>query len=208
MPQPIKRKGRAVRMSPAVVVERPHLGLSIAIIASHWTKLEATLSLIYTYLLGGQEETAFQFYHDLVDLSLRKKALMTAAKNRLSKELIGEIEELFGDIRKLASARNAVIHGTWATMEVKQDALLLCEPKDLNEKVNQVFRHLRRMTKNPKSQTVSVDLTPEKFIEYKHRDFDDINRRIIKLDERATAISNKVLARSLELVAKPSGPDE
>ena len=95
-------------MSPAVVVERPHLGLSIAIIASHWTKLEATLSLIYTYLLGGQEETAFQFYHDLVDINLRKKALMTAAKNRLSKELIDEIEGLFSDIRKLAPARTTV----------------------------------------------------------------------------------------------------
>src|SRR5208282_5904138 len=102
MPQPFKRKGRKVRMSPAAVVERPHLGISIAIIASHWSKLESTLSLMYTYLLFGQEESAFKFYHDLVDLSLRKKAFMVAAEDKLPKELINEIDKLYSEVRKLA----------------------------------------------------------------------------------------------------------
>lgn len=203
--QPFKRKGRKIRMSPAVVVERAHLGISIANIASHWTKLESTLSLMYTYLLFGQEESAFQFYHDLVDLSLRKKAFMTAARDKLPKEMIDEIDKFYSEVRKLATARNAVIHGTWATVESKPNSLLLCDPKDLNAKVNQVCRHVMRMARNPGSspQKASVDLTPDQFIEYKHTDLDNITRRIIALDDKGMILANKVFAHVLERAVRP-----
>jgi hypothetical protein len=206
MPQPFKRKGRKVRVTPAAVAERAHLGIGIAIIASHWSSLENTLSLMYAYLLFGQEESAFQFYHELIDLSLRKKAFMTAAKGKLSKELIDEIDKLYTEVRKLGTARNSVIHATWAVVDSKPDSLFLCDPKTINAKVNEVCRHVMRMATDPRThgQTVSVDLTPEQFTEYKHRDLDGITRRIIDLDKRAMALANRVLARSLELVPKPS----
>jgi hypothetical protein len=208
MPQPFKRKNRKVRMSPAVVVERANLGISIANIASHWTKLESTLSLMYTYLLFGQEETAFRFYHQLIDLNLRKNAFMSGAEDKLPKELIDEIDKFYSEVRRLAKARNTVIHGTWAIVESKPNSLLLCDPKDLNAKVNQVCRHVLRMARNRGSSppNVSVDLTPDQFIEYKHSDLDGITRRIIALDAKGTVLANKVLAHSVERAAKP--PDQ
>ena len=121
MPQPFKRKGRVIHLSPATIVERPHLAIDIANIASHWSKFNSTLALMYTYLLFGQEPSAFEFYHDLVDLSLKKKAFTVAAKGKLSETLMKEVDALYTDIRKVAKARNDVIHATWATTPSKSE---------------------------------------------------------------------------------------
>ena len=209
MPQPFKRKGRKVSVTASAVVQRPHLAIGIVNMAAHWSSLEFTLSLLYTYLLFGQEESAFQFYHELIDLSLRKKAFMTAAAGKLPKDLIAEIDKLYTDVRKLGSSRNTVVHGVWAVCQTKPNSLFLCEPKAINAKVNQVFSHLARMSKRPApGETVSVDLTPDQFMEYKHRDFEAITTRIIALDKRAMELANSVLRQRLEQFAKSLGPAE
>lgn len=205
MPQPFKRRGRAVTVSPASVVRRPALAIDIANIAANWTKLEQTLSIMYTYLLCGQEPGAFEFYHKLVSLDLKKDAFISAATDRLPASLIDEVAALFTEIRKFSPKRNDVIHGTWATSDQKPESLLLCRPKAINEKFNEVFRGILKMHRSvpaKKSRNFSVDLTPDEFIEYKHEDFEWITKKIIEIDERATLLSNKVLSHALEHALK------
>jgi hypothetical protein len=206
MPQPFKRRGKPVSVSPASVVWRPALAIDIALIASHWTKIEQTLSIMYTYLLFGQEPGAFEFYHKLVSLELKKDAFMSAATGRLPQDLIDEVTALFSEIRKFSPKRNDIIHGTWATSDQKPDSLLLSRPKDMNEKLNELFRGLLKIHRSgpaKESRKFSVDLTPDEFTEYNHEDFQWITKRLIEIDEKATLISNKVFTHALEHALKP-----
>jgi hypothetical protein len=194
MPQPFNRKGRPVRMSPAVLAELPHLGISIALITSHWNKLEQTLGLMHTWLLAGEEPTAFEFYHELIDLGMREKAFMAAARERLPPDMIGEIAKLFIDVRKVAKRRAAVVHGTWCSIATKPHSLFLAEPRDVGRKLNELFTYLRKSLSDPakREPTKNFDLTPEELIEYKHHDFNDILKSIISLDAKADALENTI----------------
>jgi hypothetical protein len=134
-------------MSPAVLVEKPQFGIFIGLVASHWNKFEQSLSVMYTWLLNGQEPSAFEFYHDLIDMGLREKAFMAAAKGKLDEPLIEEVRLLYAQGRKLAKRRAKVIHGTWCSTESKPDAILLCDPKAVNEKLNDLLRFVSSMRK-------------------------------------------------------------
>jgi hypothetical protein len=213
MPQPFKRGKREVHITPAAVIHRPHLAVGIANVAANWNKLEDTLGLMYTYILHGKEKTAFEIYHSLISMDLRKTAFMHAAKDKLSKELLTEIENLYVSVRKLAKTRNHIIHATWAYSDAKPMSLLLAQPKDLAEKINGFFQRLSRAAHvkgAPKMDithaAVSESLTPDSYLEYTHRDFEDVVKRIIALDTHAFALANKVLARALELLAAPPDP--
>src|SRR5271169_1596583 len=136
MPQPFKCRGRNVRMSPAVILEQPAFATLIALIATHWNKLEQSLGIMYTWLLMGQEPSAFAFYHDLVDLNLKKTAFMAAAKGKLPPDLIKEIDKFYGYVRRLSTRRSKVVHGTWCRTDTKPASLLLADPRYMNAKIN------------------------------------------------------------------------
>lgn len=202
MPQPFKRGKRQIFMGPSAILQRPEMAISIALVASHWSLLEHSLSLMYTYLLLGQETSAFEFYHDLVDLTLREKAFMAAARDKLPKEIIDEAGLLFVEIRKLAKSRNIVVHGNWATTPTRKRALLLASPKDVNLKINEMFRYIVTVKKDRSKLEAkrTFEVNPDQFVSYTIEDFNDINQRIIKLNEKATAIGLKVLSHALSLV--------
>jgi hypothetical protein len=67
--------------------------MGIAFVASHWAKIEHTLSLAYTVLLSGQEPAAFEAYHDIFDMKLRRTMFKAAARGaKLPKELAAEAD--------------------------------------------------------------------------------------------------------------------
>jgi hypothetical protein len=202
MPQPFKRGKRQIFMGPSAILQRPDMAISIALVASHWSLLEHSIALMYTYLLLGQETAAFEFYHDLVDLNLREKAFMAAARDKLPKEIVEETRLLFVDVRKLAKSRNIVVHGNWATTPTRRRALLLANPKDVNLKINEMFKYVVAVKKDKTKleERRSFEVNPDQFVSYTIEDFNDINQRIIKLNEKATAISLKVLEHALSVV--------
>jgi hypothetical protein len=202
MPQPFKRRGREVRMSPAVVGEQQAFGVLIALVATHWNKIEQSLGVMYTWLLMGQEPSAFRFYHALIDLNLKEKAFMEAAQDKLSSELIDEIRKFFVQLRKLATRRAKIIHGTWCTTPTKPLSLLLVEPRAMNERINSLLRYIRTIQKDAAKAEAqkSFDLLPDDYEEYHVRDFQTLMKDLVTADQRAQELANKVLSRALELV--------
>ena len=130
--------------------ENPGFGVLIALVASHWNKIEQDLAIAYTYLLAGEEPSAFEFYHDLIDFGLREKAFLAAAKPRLPADMLSEITKIHAEMRKLSKARNEIIHGTWCSLASKPQSLFLAEPRDVGRKVNEVFDYLRKSVASPR----------------------------------------------------------
>jgi hypothetical protein len=147
MPQPFKRRGREINMSPAVVGQQQGFGVLIALVATHWNKLEQSLGIMYTWLLMGQEPSAFEYYHDLVDLNLKKNAFMAAARGKLPAELIKDVDTFYAKVRKLSARRAKIIHGTWCTTPTKPFSLLLADPRDMNRQVNSLLSYIRKVQK-------------------------------------------------------------
>jgi hypothetical protein len=205
MPQPFKRKGRAIRMAPSVVAERGgSFAILIGLVATHWSKIEQSLGVMYTWLLMGQEPSAFELYHKLIDLNLKETAFMTAAEDKLPNDLIDEIRAFYVDLRKLSGRRAKIIHGTWCTTLTKPRSLLLANPRDVNQKLNEMLRYIVEIQKDrsklkPKAE---FQVLPAEFTEYHTKDFQDLMADLVAADIRATELGNKVLACSLARVAK------
>jgi hypothetical protein len=203
MPKPFKRSpNQKVSISPSAVVRRPHLAIGIANIASHWSKLEHTISIPFTLLLGGQEPSAFESYHELFEVSLRHKMYVAAARRkRVSKELLEESEVLHKKVRKAASQRNRVVHGTWAYCDDLPNSLLLCDPSGLNRKLDEFLGQLHDtaddFTSGQRIEPWSFDLGLDEYEEYQNADFNEITDRIIALDKMAMAYWTKISAFSI-----------
>lgn len=203
MPQPFKRReGQQVNVSPGSIIARPGLAIGISLVASHWAKLEHTLSLGFTVLLGGQEPSAFEAYHELFELNLRHKMFLAAARRRnLPNELIVEAEKIHKEARKIATARNAVVHGSWGVCDDRPDSLLLCDATDMNKRVDQFLEDFHDKvdsnTENPLTLTWSFNLGVDDYIEYKHQDFQDIIDRMSTLDSRGYVFWRKVATFAL-----------
>jgi hypothetical protein len=205
MPQPFKRRGRQVRMAPSVVAEGGGgFAVLIALVATHWSKIEQSLGLMYTWLLMGQEPSAFALYHKLVDLNLKETAFVSAAEDKLPPDLIAEIRNLFVDLRKLSARRAKIIHGTWCTTPTKPSSLLLADPRHVNQKINEMLRYVVEVKKDRSKLKAKMEfpILPDEFQEYHVTDFQSLMTDLVAADNRAMEFGNKVLALALARVAK------
>jgi hypothetical protein len=205
MPQPFKRRGRPVRMAPSVVAERGGgFAVLIGLVATHWSKIEQSLGMMYTWLLMGQEPSAFELYHKLVDLNLKETAFMAAAEGKLPAEMIDEVKNLYIDLRRLSGRRAKIIHGTWCTTPTKPLSLLLADPRDVNQKLNELLRYVVDVKKDKSKlqATMEFPITPDEFQEYHARDFQALMTDLVAADNRTMEIAQRVLAHALERVAK------
>jgi hypothetical protein len=160
MPQPFKRNGRQVRMAASVVVERPAFGVLIAAVSTHWNKIEQSLGTMYTWLLMGQEPSAFEFYHKLIDLKLKEIAFMTAAEGKLAPQLIADVQNLYIDLRKLSKRRAKIIHGTWCSTPERPESLLLADPRHMNQKLNEMLRYIVDIKKDKSKLKIAMSFRP------------------------------------------------
>jgi hypothetical protein len=154
---------------------------------------------MYTMLLGGMDKAAFDIFHDMIDLNLRKQVFRTAARGRISAALLAQVEKLYADIRKLGGRRANIIHGIWAICDTKKDSLLLVKPIDFNTKVNEMFK-----APSPVA-AAAMDLMPDYYLEYRERDFDDVIKAIETMNSRARDLSSQVL-REAVVVLKTAQP--
>jgi hypothetical protein len=162
------------------------------------------LGIMYTWLLLGQESSAFELYHDLIDLNLKKTALIAAARGKLSDDLIQQIENLFVDLRRLSRRRAKIVHGTWCTAPTKRASILLVDLKHVNEKLNEMLRYVVGIMKDKTKvkPSISFSVLPDDYEEYHIRDFNALLTDLTAADQRAAEIGNKILARALELAGK------
>jgi hypothetical protein len=203
MPQPFRRKpGQAVKVSPSVVGERPQFGIGMALIASHWSKVEESLGLAFTALLCGQEPGAFEAFHALFERNLRHTQFLAVAKQKkLPKELIDEAIKLQAEARKVAAARNAVVHGLWGLIADEPEKLYLCPPDASARRVDEFFTELHdrvdSLEDGRSREGWSFDMSVDDYTEYRFQDFQDIINRCIALDQKAFAHYQKVQTFSL-----------
>jgi hypothetical protein len=190
-------------MNPGCLMQRPDVALGIALIASHWAELEGMLGIMYTYLLCGQEPTAFENYFSQRDWTKRRAMFRMSAKLKLTPELLAETDDLYDKVASAANERNTIVHGLWATTDSKDRALLLANPREIGEKVNRIFATLLWMQRNPGKLTAfSQDITPDDYKTYNQTDLQNTLNRLISLRERVSTVSDKVLAQSLEAALK------
>lgn len=183
--------GQEIICEPFAVLRRPGLAVYIAYIAAAWNALENTLAYMFTFLLLGQEESAFEIYHDLFDRDMRYRVFMSAAKHKLDAQLLEEARKLNAEIRRLAKSRNTVLHGSWAISDDKPDSLLLYKPKDIHSIAGQFVKEiLAGQGSDPLRGTKPV---PDDYIEYKRDDFVDIGKRIIDMNKRAKGLALRIL---------------
>jgi hypothetical protein len=204
MPQPFKRReNQKVTMAPGMIMHRPALAMGISLVASHWSKLEHTISLAFTVLLGGQEPSAFEAYHELFELNLRHKMFIAAAKRRkLPTSLNEEAQAIFVEARKISSARNSVVHGNWGICDDRPDSLLLCEQIAMNRRVDSFFEDFHgRVDDYAKGSSGAnpwvFDFSVDEYTEYKQQDFQNIIDRINTLDARASRFWTDVASFAL-----------
>ncbi len=192
-------------MSPSVIAERGGgFAVLIALVATHWSKIEQSLGIMYTWLLLGQEPSAFEFYHDLINLQLKEQAFMAAAKSKLPKDLIDEIAKFYTELRKLSARRATIVHGTWCTTPTKPQSILLADPRHVNQKLNEMLRYVVDIKKDQSKIKPKMEfpITPDEFEEYHVRDFQSLMNDLVAADTRAMELGNRVLVHALALVAK------
>jgi hypothetical protein len=198
MPQPFKRReNQTVNLSPGSIMHRPALAIGIAFVATHWAQIEFTLSLAFTVLLGGQEPSAFEAYHELFELGLRHKMFRAAARRRqLPAELITEAEQIHQEARKIATARNIIVHGNWAVCDDRPESLLLSDPANVNRRVDQFFQEFHDKVDDHEANLPalpwSFDFSVDDYVEYTQQDFQDLINRMLALDGRGNAFWTKV----------------
>jgi hypothetical protein len=190
MPNPYRCKGYDLRISPDVVSENPQMAVKMAHIAACWQQVENVLGFIFVSLLGGEEGPALEIFNMLIDRNLRKEACLALAKTRVPKPMQGRIASLFQDARRLAGARNDVVHGTWAHTAKRAESLMLVSYGPLvahiHNRVMQTYfsrRHGRIEPPLPKDDEL-WEVT-----EYRESDLDDLINRIKILYATAMGLS-------------------
>lgn len=191
MPQPFERRGQAHSVGPPALVAREKLALEIAVVASWWSDLESFIGMIYAAMLYGEEPSAFANFYRMKTIDLRRELFYSVAEEKLTPDLKAEAEALFAAMREVAGSRNAVVHGTWLSLEGREDSLFLADPKEMSIKLNEICqRHARG------EQITQASIAPDKLIEYRQRDFEEIQGRIQVLVTQAAELFGKVLNRA------------
>jgi hypothetical protein len=133
MPQPFLFTHGTLRVGHKALDGRHGLVAMIGLVAVHWAHLEYMLSRIFTALIGGKQDVAFEIYHMLIDRELRNKTFLAAASvSGLPKDIVEDAETLFKDIRRRAGERNAIVHGIWASTDGEENYILLFDQKAVN----------------------------------------------------------------------------
>lgn len=163
-------------------------------VSHHWNWLELSLALMFTWLLGGEEDKAFDLYHNIVSQDLRFQLFMTLAKNALPKELMSECREAYEKVRDLRKQRAKVVHGVWGTCAKLPNALvLLNDPAAWSSLFHQRNKDL--LAGDP--HDVHFAILSEKCEAYEHGDFEALKAKIVGLNVRIVELSADVLGYSL-----------
>jgi hypothetical protein len=163
MPNPYPYQGHPTAIAEEALILRPTLALKIGLIAASWQRADDLLGLIFAHTLGGQESAALEVFHALIDRNLKKEALLAVAKNRLSMEVQERIAAAFEKARRLARARNNIVHASWAAIHERPESLMTYDPGAYAARKSLVlFGH------------AEIYQTIWDFTEYSERDFDAI----------------------------------
>jgi hypothetical protein len=136
MPQPLSRvvPNATVSLTPDALSDKPDMAIVVTQIFAMWAHLELALALILIRLIGGDQEVALAIYSMLETQTLKQKALLAAAKEKLNPEDNDVLVLTLNVANGAATPRNQLAHWPWAVCQERHDLLLLVNPKSFKER--------------------------------------------------------------------------
>ena len=183
-----------MHLTPDAVVHRPHLAIDVARVATYWSDLELHFGIAYTYLVGERDKDAFAAYYALHDWHKRKKMFDKEALDRgLPGPLKAAAHALYEEFQPLAALRNSVVHGAWAYSPEHELSLFLAQPRELGLNIVRALRSVGKVVVSPERYTsLSVDLSPKTYAEYRHEDFEEIIAKICAMRLKIIEFENAI----------------
>lgn len=183
-----------MHLTPDAVVHRPHLAIDVARVATYWSDLELHFGIAYTYLVGERDKDAFAAYYALRDWHKRKRMFDKEARDRgLPGPLKAAGHALYDEFEVLAALRNSVVHGAWAYSPEHELSLFLAQPRELGWNILRALRSVDKVVVSPdRYPSLSVDLSPQTYAEYRHEDFEEIIAKISALRLKIIEFENGI----------------
>ena len=103
-------------------------------LAAHWNVLETNTLGVFTVVLAGEEEIAFELYYDVLKGDVgaaykRDKALRIAIESRqIAEDALERITDFMREVDAVRKERNDVLHAMWASVE-GSDSLFAAKDK-------------------------------------------------------------------------------
>jgi hypothetical protein len=198
MRQPFEyRHGPRPNVDSDILQDFPEHARKIAAITAHWNLLAASMFVLFTVLLAGQDEAAFAIYYAVLERreNERRKAFKEIAMaKQLSKDTLKDLDTLWRDIEKVAVHRNDVVHAVWASIEGHRNAIFALRSwREWAENVNAMITVNQARAKTLTTYMPKKDLaTITKFWKYKLGDLQEIIDMIVALVPRVQEMHNIV----------------
>jgi hypothetical protein len=131
MPQPVHYSHQIdFEFLPDSLLQRPKLGVLIAIISVSWNEAEARLWAFLAALVGDEANTVISIFLALQSDSGRRAAIETIASLKLTEQEQDEFSDIMNRLGKRYSERNAIVHGAWGISSKYPDKLLWADVRD------------------------------------------------------------------------------
>jgi len=130
MPRNLPKKAKISHAFTSAMEERPALAVYIARVATGWSRIEERIGFLIVELLGAEAHTGMKMYQALSGSAAQQAVLRAVARDRLSRAMQDELEEILQAFKNAARKRNKVVHGIWHFSEALPDALVWCDSAD------------------------------------------------------------------------------
>lgn len=177
---------------PECVEKYPALAAKIVVVLAAWSHLETHMGLVFSRLLGSEEEKGIAIFNALSNLGAHTldqvfKAVETLSIPQEQQDFLQALRILTGGVRNL---RNPLAHGHWGLSPDIPNALLLRNPRESLKALGSLTRQyemlLAESRKNGDSAVTALeiddadvgDVIGEVFV-YRENDFIEIYDRIL-----------------------------
>ena len=158
---------------------RPDLAVEIVKTLAAWTKLDASVGVVFTRLIRAEAEKGAAIFNALVGVNAQDAALRAIA----SLELDQDTFDIFESIGKISNGqkrqRNALAHGLWGTIEKLPDALLLFSQREFVKLMPRVDAAMAAVLAGNRPGESAPQWDLNQVIVYRKADFEEIRRQIV-----------------------------
>jgi hypothetical protein len=164
-------------------------------LAAHWNALDINMLGMFTILLAGEEELAFELYYDVLrgESYQRNKALRKAAKVRQIAE--GVLDRIFAfseEVDRARKERNYFVHALWASVEGSDSLFAVKDKTEWLRNNNAIAAWNLAIRKGLVQGQMVTGLAYFDFWEYRISDIQEIIDHVKALCDRLYSLQKKI----------------